>query len=56
MTEDFTAQKEQISKQLADKTSEIADFNNRLQVIRNQIKNLENNALSHDADNLPIFD
>jgi len=51
MTETFTAQKEEISKQLSDKTAEIASFNNRLQVIRNQIKTIENNALSNDADN-----
>jgi len=50
MTEDFAAKKEQISSELSAKTAEIANLNNRLSVVRNQIKTLENNALGHDAD------
>ena len=50
MTEDFATKREEISSELSAKTAEIASFNNRLEVVRNQLKTLENNALSHDAD------
>ena len=51
MTETFTAKREEISSELSAKVAEISNLNNRLQVIKNQIKTIENSPLSNDADN-----
>ena len=50
MTEDFNAKREEISSELSAKTAEISNLHNRLSVVRNQIKTLENNPLNNDAN------